>query len=97
MVVDFRKMAEGQSCIRCGADDGTIVLCHYSGVWQHKFGKGMRIKGSDLAAAELCAKCHRYFDEYHSGRSEYALAVRSEDFLAMCLLTIIRRSKRLER
>lgn len=87
------KAAEGQSCVRCNADDGTIVLCHYSGPWQHKFGKGMRIKGADIAGADLCSKCHKFFDEYETRPdvSEQWRLERSEEFLAACLLTVIRR------
>ena len=84
----IRKHAQGQACVRCGRDDGTIVLAHYSGSWQHRFGKGRGIKGSDVAAAELCYGCHVYFDEYKSGNT----AERSEEFLAMCILTNIRRA-----
>lgn len=89
----LREAARGQSCVRCGADDNTIVLCHYSGPWQHKFGKGMRIKGADIVGADLCAKCHKFFDEYetHSGVSEQWRVERSEEFLAACMLTVIRR------
>lgn len=89
----LRDAANGQSCVRCNADDGTIVLCHYSGSWQHKFGKGMRIKGADIAGADLCSTCHKFFDEYESraGASEGWKIARSEEFLAACLLTVIRR------
>lgn len=85
------KAANGQSCVRCGADDGTIVLCHYSGPYQHKLGKGRGIKGADIAAADLCSKCHAFFDEYRSEVSEGWKVARSEEFLAACLLTVIRR------
>lgn len=85
----IRKHANGQSCIRCGRNDRTTVLAHYSGPWQHRFGKGRSIKGHDIAAAELCARCHKYFDEYESGNT----IERSDEFLAMCLLTNIRRVK----
>jgi hypothetical protein len=74
--------------VRCGRDDGTTVLAHYAGPWQHRFGKGRGIKGNDIAAAELCYGCHTYFDEYKSGNT----VERSEEFLAMCLLTNIRRA-----
>lgn len=65
-------------------------MAHYSGPWQHRFGKGRGIKGDDIAAAELCMRCHKYFDEYESGNT----IERSEEFLALCLLTNIRRMKR---
>ena len=85
----LRKAAEGTPCLRCGNDDGTVVLCHYSGPWQHKFGKGRGIKGNDLAGAHLCYKCHAFFDEYKS-KNIAGMVERSEEFLALCLLTVIR-------
>jgi len=87
------KAARGQSCVRCGTQDDTVVLAHYSGPWQHRFGKGMRIKGADIAGADLCSTCHKFFDEYESqtGVSEGWKVARSEEFLAACLLTVIRR------
>lgn len=81
------RAANGQPCIRCGSQDETVVLAHYSGPWQHKFGKGRGIKGDDIAGADLCSTCHSYFDEYKSGNT----VERSDEFLACCLLTVIRR------
>ena len=83
----LREAANGQSCVRCGIQDETVVLAHYSGPWQHRFGKGCRIKGADAAGADLCVKCHKWFDEYEDGNT----VERSEEFLACCLLTVIRR------
>jgi len=94
--MNLRKAAKGSTCVRCGAPDA--VLCHYSGPWQHSFGKGRNIKGHDIAAAELCHQCHVYFDEYKGITSQdeaekrYQHAQRSDEFLAMCLLTNIRRA-----
>lgn len=79
--------AEGQYCIRCYANDGTVVSCHYSGLRQHDYGKGCGRKGNDLAAADLCRTCHRYFDEYQTPNDW----TRSEEFLHYCMLTILRR------
>jgi hypothetical protein len=87
----LRNAARGQSCVRCGVQDGTVILAHYSGPHQHKFGKGTGIKGHDAAAADLCVDCHRFFDEYRSEVSEGWRIARSEEFLAACLLTVIRR------
>ena len=89
----LRKAARGQSCVRCGAADDTVVLAHYSGPWQHRFGKGLQIKGADIAGADLCARCHKFFDEYESqeGASERWRAARSDEFLACCMMTVIRR------
>lgn len=69
----------------------TVVLAHYSGPWQHRLGKGMGIKGNDIAGADLCSKCHVFFDEYRSEVSEAWIATRSDEFLACCMLTVIRR------
>lgn len=94
--VNLRKQANGKDCIRCGASDA--ILAHYSGPWQHQFGKGRGIKGNDIAAAELCNDCHVHFDEYRGVTStdvkerQYQAAQRSDEFLAMCLLTNIRRA-----
>jgi hypothetical protein len=87
----LRDAANGQACVRCGKQDDTVVLCHYSGPYQHKFGKGTGIKGHDAAAADLCSQCHQFFDEYRSEVSEQWRLERSEEFLAACLLTVIRR------
>lgn len=87
----LRNASRGQACVRCGKQDDTVVLCHYSGPYQHKFGKGRGIKGNDAAAADLCGECHRFFDEYRSEVSEGWKVARSEEFLAACLLTVIRR------
>lgn len=95
----IRQHANGQSCVRCGICDGTVVLCHYSGPWQHRFGKGRGIKGDDVGGAELCDTCHRWFDEYKSidpyadeATKHVQHLERSDEFLAMCVLTIIRRA-----
>lgn len=97
--MNLREASNGQSCVKCSAQDGTVVLCHYSGSFQHRFGKGRAIKGNDAAGADLCAECHRYFDEYQgitaskNDKIVYELqrTQRSEYFLALCLLTVIRR------
>ena len=97
--MNLREAANGQSCIKCGAANGTTVLCHYSGPFQHRFGKGRAIKGNDAAGADLCDECHKYFDEYKSvtasknDKEAYQLqrVERSEHFLALCMLTVIRR------
>lgn len=56
---NLRELARDEPCSNCGAQDGTVVLAHYSGIYQHRFGKGRGIKGSDWAAAPQCANCHR--------------------------------------
>jgi hypothetical protein len=90
-VSKLREAANGQSCVRCGAQDETVVLAHYSGPWQHRFGKGKGIKGNDAAGADLCYRCHTDLDEYQTAEDEVSSLRRSEEFLACCLLTVIRR------
>jgi hypothetical protein len=84
--VNLRKLARGQSCVRCGTNDGTVVLAHYTGPRQHQYGKGKGCKGSDAVGAHLCWGCHGYFDKYESGNTWE----RSEEFLHFCALTWIR-------
>jgi hypothetical protein len=55
-------LANGQRCVRCGANDGTIVACHYHGPYAHLFGKGMAEKVSDHLICWLCYDCHQTFD-----------------------------------
>lgn len=59
--------AEGQSCVMCGADDGTIV-CAHSNLGEH--GKGKKtgsgagsLKASDICTAHLCFRCHADYDQ----------------------------------
>ena len=80
-------------CSCCGARDGTVVRCHYSGMRQHIYGKGRSIKGHDLIAADLCIKCHYKFDNYQMGKGEtkYQRDIdQSEQFLHCVALTLVR-------
>lgn len=79
--------ASGQPCVRCGTNDGTVVAAHYTGLRQHWYGKGRGIKPTDIATADLCLKCHTYFDNPTERKS----VERSEEFLHCILLTIMRR------
>jgi RNA polymerase subunit RPABC4/transcription elongation factor Spt4 len=54
------QSAKHESCVSCGADDGTVVWAHSN---SSKHGKGMGIKAHDLFGAYLCSKCHYIFDE----------------------------------
>ena len=84
----LRQAAKGQSCVRCGVDDGTVVLAHYFGPRRHLYGGGMSRKGHDLIGAHLCSTCHHMVDiemRDHKLKYEY-----SEQFLHYCALTIIR-------
>lgn len=87
--MNLRELARGQSCIRCGADDGTVVLAHYFGPRRHEYGGGMSRKGHDAVAAELCAKCHSWMDT--GCRDKQRKWEASEEFLHCVALTWIRR------
>lgn len=61
----LRSAANGESCINCGARDGTVVLAH------RNEGKGMAIKSPDYWALDLCAACHAAYDQGRQmGREE---------------------------
>ena len=90
---DKKLMAasKDRSCVSCGADNGTVVRCHYSGMRQHQYGKGRGIKGHDLIAADLCNKCHAKYDQYKvgSGDTQYQKDIdHSERFLHCVVLTL---------
>jgi hypothetical protein len=81
--------ARGQPCVRCGANDGTVVSAHYTGLRQHLYGKGRGIKGSDVLVADLCRVCHEHFDQPQERKSIEA----SEAFLHCIAMTLIRRAE----
>lgn len=82
-------LANGESCVRCGVNDGTICSCHYTGFRQHELGKGYGMKCNDLATAFLCHKCHTEMDQPKERKSVEA----SEDFLFCVIKTIIRKEE----
>lgn len=53
------QSAKNESCVSCGADDGTIVWAHSN---EQRHGKGMGIKAHDLFGAYLCHQCHFNYD-----------------------------------
>lgn len=55
----LRESAKHESCVSCGADDGTIVWAHSN---EQLHGKGMGIKAHDLFGAYLCYACHIKYD-----------------------------------
>lgn len=57
------RMARDQSCIACGAEDGTIVLAHRN---EHK----SRAAGLDIWGLELCYRCHTQYDQGNQTREE---------------------------
>ena len=60
----LQRMAEGQSCIACGAEDGTITLAHRN---EHK----ARASGIDVWALELCNRCHiEFYDQGKASRED---------------------------
>lgn len=85
--------AEGQACVNCGRQDGTVVAAHYQGMRSHLFGKGRGIKCHDIASAWLCGPCHEAFDGHGMGNHPdlyWRKIDQSEQFLALILQTIIR-------
>lgn len=92
-------LSRDQSCINCGAADGTVVAAHYQGMRQHAFGKGVGIKPSDLCVADLCSKCHNAFDTSTiavdpNSTDKFTKKIdRSEQFLYLILKTLIRRER----
>lgn len=79
--------ARGQSCVRCECSDGTIVAAHYCGFMAHVFGFGKGIKVHDVLVADLCLRCHVYFDQYQGTDKDR----RGFEFLICIMKTIIRR------
>lgn len=79
---ELRNAARGRPCIRCGAIDGTTVYAHYTGLRQQAFGKGTSTKCHDIHGADLCMRCHSYFDQYQgsNGTQESKVSL-SEEFL----------------
>lgn len=53
-------LAEGQACVMCGNEDGTIVAAH-SNLLEH--GKGRGLKAHDGMTAWLCYRCHTQLDQ----------------------------------
>ena len=84
----LRTAARDQRCVRCGAQDGTVVLAHYFGPRRHSYGGGLSHKGHDAVGAWLCASCHHHMDT--AGRDKETKWDHSEEFLHLCALTWIR-------
>lgn len=86
--MNLRDFAAGQSCVRCGAQDGTVVLAHYTGVRRHSYGGGFGIKVHDGVGAHLCMTCHKIMDTETKEKSRRWDV--SEEMLHLCALTWIR-------
>ena len=83
--------AKGQSCVNCGAADGTVVAAHYTGMRSHRFGKGTGHKPHDLCVADLRQNCHYKFDVAFDGSSFEKKIDLSEQFLFLIIQTLLRR------
>lgn len=79
----YTDAANGQPCIRCGKQDGTVVAAHYSGLYASRLGKGGAVKAHDHCVAHLCGECHQYFDAYRDGNTDG----RAVEFLLLILET----------
>lgn len=84
----LRDASEGQVCVRCGSSDN-VVGCHYTGVRRLAYGGGFGQKVHDFLTADLCRKCHNYFDTL--SRSKTQRWEHSEEFQHCILLTLERR------
>lgn len=62
----LRDAARDQSCVQCGADDGTVVLAHLA--WPGIAERGLGHKCHDFWGAHLCLRCHTAADsgEFHT-------------------------------
>lgn len=63
--------------------------CHYTGILQAEFGKGMSEKCDNLFIAEICKEKHTEFDQPKERKSLQA----SHDFMHAILLTIKRKAE----
>lgn len=63
----LRESARDETCVGCGAQDGTVVWAH-SNEMQH--GKGKGLKAHDILGNYLCYRCHSWYDAGISGRLE---------------------------
>lgn len=61
----WAKLCVGRPCIRCGADDGTIVPAHAN---QIRLGKGMGTKAYPWTVIPLCMTCHTWLDNGQADR-----------------------------
>ena len=67
----IRDAANGESCVVCGDNSGTIVFAHLNEQWA---GKGMGIKTDDIAGLFLCVVCHADYDSGVDGLSDKVIA-----------------------
>jgi len=74
------QSAKHESCVSCGANDGTIVWAHSN---SQRHGKGMGIKAHDLFGCYLCFKCHSDYDANKNILSFMANQERQDWFVRM--------------
>lgn len=79
--------ANGKCCVKCGRQIEGVVAAHYTGVRREAFGGGLSIKVSDVIHARLCGECHLEMDTL--SRNKALRYDHSEQFLALCFLTLI--------
>ena len=82
--------AKDMPCIRHWLHKGQIVMhgvvrAHYTGEYQHLFGKGTGQKCDDHCAAYLCHACHLEADD---PSVEWPEGSKSELFMLYALLTL---------
>ena len=83
----YLDASNGASCVICGANDGTVLAAHYSGLGSGALGNGMGTKSGDLFVADLCSRCHSSMDSYEAGND----AGRCYEFTMAVLKTQLRR------
>lgn len=90
----LREACQGGHCVRCNRQDGTVCGRHYNGQRQALYGKGRGIKCHDFALAQLCNACDSRFSEGSASRIKPGeWDAYSEEFLHLCLLTLIERER----
>lgn len=87
----LRRAAKDQYCVRCNANDGTVVGAHYTGKRRLSYGGGFGKKAHDLVMAHLCFKCHTWMDQLaRKDATEETEWRHSEEFLHLIMLTLLR-------
>lgn len=93
MIDPWAKLCRDRPCVRCGADDGTIVPAHANSL---RLGKGMGLKAYPHTVIPLCHKCHLWLDNGPAERNvkeetyvacwtAHMLALISAGFVMPCL------------
>lgn len=90
-MASLRNAARDMTCVRCGSQAG-VVLCHYTGARREAYGGGFGIKVNDLIGAHMCPECHHFMDTL--SRDKSMKWEHSEEFLHLCMLTILRLKER---